>query len=87
MFLKSAMTRFFKKIFHKSSVLSSGCYVSKTPECITVRVVNYSITDMEKKYQYDGIQTTRTESRKSRFALYLVLSMSTAGFLLYFAAI
>lgn len=46
--------KFFLKIFHKSSVLSSACQAIKTPKCITVRLVNYNMTDME-KYQYHGI--------------------------------
>lgn len=44
--------KFFEKIFYKPSVLSSVCQVSKTKKCITVRLVNYNITYIEKMYQY-----------------------------------
>lgn len=44
--------KFLKKIFYKPSVSSSACQVSKNQKCITVRLVNYNTTYIEKKYQY-----------------------------------
>lgn len=55
--------KFFKKIFYMPSVLSSACQVSKNQKCITVRLLNYNIICIEKKYQYTSIQAKHTVGR------------------------
>lgn len=52
MFLKSAKTSLNKNKLAQAKCLSSACQVSKNQICITVRLVSYNITCIEKKYQY-----------------------------------
>lgn len=44
----------------QAKCLSSACQVSKNRKFITVRLVSYNITCIEKKYQYKWIQTKHT---------------------------
>lgn len=51
---------FKKNKLVRAKCLSSACQVSKNQKCITVRLVSYSITYIEKKYQHKWIQTKHT---------------------------